>query len=206
MARIRSIKPGFCTSEDIAALSIPCRLHFAMLWTYADDDGRGADNLRLIKGALWPLDDDVTPATIDGWQSELERNGRICRYVDGGRSVFEIRDFRKHQKPNRPTPSDIREASRLDWAASSERYGIAPCSLPDPSMNDPVGVIPVVEGRGGEDGCVSDAVSMETELSTVSTEVAEAEVVGRAVNEARKALGKTRSTTVTPMFKKKDPA
>ena len=33
MARIRSIKPEFATSEAIAELSIPARLHFALLWT-----------------------------------------------------------------------------------------------------------------------------------------------------------------------------
>lgn len=101
MARIRSIKPGFCSSEAIAALSIPCRLHFAMLWTYCDDHGRGADNPRVIKGALWPLDDDVTAETIEAWQDELEAKGRLVRYVSGGKRYFVVVNWFEHQKPNR---------------------------------------------------------------------------------------------------------
>jgi len=107
MARIRSIKPGFCTSEAIAALTIPCRLHFAMLWTYADDAGRGLDNARLIKAALWPLDDEVGVSAIEEWQQELDRNGRMVRYEDDGRRYFEISNFTEHQKPNRPAASTI---------------------------------------------------------------------------------------------------
>lgn len=105
MARIRSLKPGFCTSEDIAQLTIPCRLHFAMLWTYADDEGRGADNPRLIKGALWPLDDHIDHDAINAFHDELEQAQRIVRYEVDGRRYFQINDFTKHQHPTRPVKS-----------------------------------------------------------------------------------------------------
>ena len=107
MARIRSIKPGFCTSEDIAQLTIPCRLHFAMLWTYADDEGRGIDNPRLLKGALWPLDDHIDHAAIDAFHDELEHTHRIVRYELDGRRYFQINDFKKHQHPTRPVKSEL---------------------------------------------------------------------------------------------------
>lgn len=105
MARIRSIKPGFCTSVSIAALSIPARLHFAMLWTYADDAGRGLDNPLLIKAALWPLDVDVDSEQIEVWQAELDDHDRIHRYEVDGKRYFEVVNFTEHQKPNRPADS-----------------------------------------------------------------------------------------------------
>lgn len=110
MARIRSIKPEFCTSEAIAALSIPCRLHFAMLWTYADDHGRGLDNPRLIKAALWPLDDDVDVNRIERWQQELADGGRLIRYEAEGRLCFQITNWKEHQHPQKPKDSAIPEA------------------------------------------------------------------------------------------------
>jgi hypothetical protein len=109
MARIRSIKPEFCTSESIAALSIPCRLHFAMLWTHADDHGRGADNARLIKAALWPLDDDVDVEQIEQWQQELADNGRLIRYEVEGRRYFQVVNWTEHQHPQKPKPTPIPE-------------------------------------------------------------------------------------------------
>ena len=40
MARIRTIKPEFFTSEDIVALSPLARLLFIALWCEADREGR----------------------------------------------------------------------------------------------------------------------------------------------------------------------
>lgn len=105
MPRIRSLKPEFCSSPAIAALSIPCRLHFAMLWTHADDEGRGIDNPLLIKAALWPLDTDVTAAEVESWQAELADHGRIIRYESEGKLYFQIVNFLEHQHPSRPRPS-----------------------------------------------------------------------------------------------------
>jgi hypothetical protein len=138
MARIRSIKPGFCTSESIAALSIPCRLHFAMLWTYADDAGRGLDNTRLLKAALWPLDDDVDAAQIEDWQHELEQHGRICRYENAGRRYFEVTNFAEHQKPNRPQDSDIPAPAVNDHCTISERAVSDLWIIPDPDDSPPL--------------------------------------------------------------------
>ncbi len=102
MARIRSIKPEFATSEAIVALSIQARLHFALLWTYSDDAGRGKDNPRLIKAACWPLDDDVTATEVERLQAELADNGRIVRYEVDGKRYYEVANWSEHQKPQHP--------------------------------------------------------------------------------------------------------
>jgi hypothetical protein len=56
--RIRSIKPEFWTSEDIAALDWDARLIFIGLWSYVDDNGVGRDVEKLILADLFPLEDD----------------------------------------------------------------------------------------------------------------------------------------------------
>lgn len=107
MARIRTIKPGFFTSEDIAALSFAARLTFIGLWTYVDDAGRGKANPRLVKAALWPLDDDVDVEQVVELLEELEREGRILLYEVAGIDYLEVLGWRLHQRIDRPSPSTI---------------------------------------------------------------------------------------------------
>lgn len=138
MPRIRSIKPGFCTSEDIAALTIPCRLHFAMLWTYADDAGRGIDNPRLIKAALWPLDDNIGVDQIETWQAELAHHGRIIRYTDdAGRRLFQVDNFTVHQKPNRTVPSALPPPAVSEQCTSSAQALPEQCTEPVDMAHQP---------------------------------------------------------------------
>jgi hypothetical protein len=80
MARIRSIKPEFFTSLTIGDLPPLARLTFIGLWTYVDDDGRGVDDVRLIRSAIWPLDD-RTFNDIEQDLVALEQAGVIIRYV-----------------------------------------------------------------------------------------------------------------------------
>jgi hypothetical protein len=80
--RIRTIKPEFFTSEAIHAIDrYRTRLTFVGLWTYCDDNGRARDNAKLIKAAIWPLDDDVTDADVEQDLSDLAYLGRIIRYT-----------------------------------------------------------------------------------------------------------------------------
>lgn len=137
MPRIRSVKPEFCTSLDMVKLSIPCRLHYVMLWTYADDEGRGVDDAMLLKSGCWPADRSVTDEDVEGFQAELERNGQIVRYVVNGRPYFEIVNFREHQRPNKPLPSKL--------PAPDEA---TPEPLPEDSRSTPEPLPPVEEGRG----------------------------------------------------------
>lgn len=110
MARIRSIKPEFFSSLDIVCLSERARLMFIGLWTYADDAGRGLDEPRLIKAALFPLDDAVTVKVIVRLMDELEKAGRIVRYSVDDLRLFEITKWARHQRIDRPSPSKYRGA------------------------------------------------------------------------------------------------
>ena len=59
--RIRSIRPEFWASEDVAAMDWHTRLVYIGLWSYVDDNGVGRDLVPLIVAAviyiafLWPL-------------------------------------------------------------------------------------------------------------------------------------------------------
>jgi hypothetical protein len=136
MARIRSIKPGFFTSLDTAgALSREARLHFAGLWTYSDDEGRGVDDPRLIKAAVWPLEEDIDSVDVERLQSELHRAGRIVRYEVEGRRYFQVVNWHDHQKPNRPQKSKIPaftdESQRFSEHSLSDHGAVTDDSSPE---------------------------------------------------------------------------
>ncbi len=112
MARIRTIKPDFFQSEDVAELSYRSRLTWIGLWTHVDDEGRCKANPRLIKGALWPLEDDVTAKHVRQDLDELQANGKLVIYPVDGEDYLQILNWLKHQKISRPTPSKLPEMPR----------------------------------------------------------------------------------------------
>ena len=102
--RIRSIKPEFWTSEDVAALDWPTRLLFIGLWSYVDDNGVGRDNAKLIKADLFPLEDDPreTLATVSRGLQALCDGGQIARYNVDGKPFLYINAWEDHQRIDRP--------------------------------------------------------------------------------------------------------
>jgi hypothetical protein len=104
---MRTLKPGFFTSEDVVQYSFRARLLFAGLWTYCDDHGRGKDNPRLIKGEVWPLDDDVTYADVEEDLQALHAGGAIVRYRVGGSPFLAVQNWHFHQSPNHPSPTKL---------------------------------------------------------------------------------------------------
>lgn len=146
MARIRSIKPSFFTSLDIARLpDDSTRLHFVGLWTYVDDAGRGIDDARLIKAALWPLDDSKTTRKIEKMMQALAYAGRIERYEVDYQGYFAVVGW-THQRIDKPQPT------KFPPPPSDPR------TIPEPSPNDPGTVEErsrpdrIGEERKGEEG------------------------------------------------------
>lgn len=129
MARIRSIKPEFFTSMTIAGLTRDTRLAFIGLWTHVDDAGRCIDEPRLLKAALFPLDDDITPDHMACIVDELENKGRVQRYQIDGRDYLQVIGW-EHQKIDRRKPSNIPAPPDHDGSHT-------PTDPPlDPSTND----------------------------------------------------------------------
>ena len=105
MARIRSIKPEFWTSEQILDLSHAARLAFIGLWNFSDDEGRHKASGKSLKAEVFP-GDDLTVANVDAMMDELIRSDLIDEYYDDeGRHVWQITGWTKHQKISHPTPS-----------------------------------------------------------------------------------------------------
>lgn len=96
MARIRTIKPEFFRSRSLARCSRDARLTFAGLWCDADSAGRGVADARILKGAIWPLDDDITPEVLEEHLAELARE-HIVLYEVGGEPYYAIVKFEEHQ-------------------------------------------------------------------------------------------------------------
>lgn len=149
VARIRTIKPSFFESEDVAVLPFRARLLWIGLWTHCDDEGRTKDNVRLIKAWIWPLDQ-VTLRDIDEDLAILAGAGRIVRYEADGQRYLEITNWREHQSINKPTPSKIppppglREDSRSRPGSVREGSRRAPVAVPEDSGQEGNGK----EGKG----------------------------------------------------------
>lgn len=105
--RIRTIKPETFISDDIAALSFAARWTFIGLLAYVDDAGRGRNDPRLVKAAIFPLDDAVTASDVADWVKELENRGLVHAYKTGEIALLHVVNFTKHQKINRPTKSRL---------------------------------------------------------------------------------------------------
>ena len=115
MARIRSIKPEFFTSETIASLPLSARLTFVGLWTYVDDNGVGLDNEMLINASVWPLEEDSleTLARTREDLATLSRKDLVKRYRDSRKGYLFVTSWDEHQKvdhprrPRYPRPEDV---------------------------------------------------------------------------------------------------
>lgn len=106
MARIRSAKPEFWTDPAMLALPRDVRFTFKGLWEVcADDDGRFLADARIVKGQVWPVDDDITPRKLAAWLDTLQERGRIVLYDVAGARYGAIVNWLKHQKISHPTPS-----------------------------------------------------------------------------------------------------
>jgi hypothetical protein len=104
VARIRSIKPEFFTSETIGGLDRGTRLTFIGVWTYVDDNGVGVDNARLINAAVYPLEDDPTEAlrrTLEDLR-RLAEVGLIQRYEVHGKRYLFVSTWDEHQQISHP--------------------------------------------------------------------------------------------------------
>ena len=93
MARIRTIKPEFFTSEDIVALSPLARLLYVALWCEADREGRMAWKPRTFKMRYLPADD----CDVEALCAEVVAAGLVRLYGDG---LAHIPKFSAHQHVN----------------------------------------------------------------------------------------------------------
>lgn len=102
--RIRTVKPEFWRSDDIARLPREIRLLFIGLWSYVDDNGVGIDDYRQVTADLFPLDDDIadTREFVREGLATLSRASLIVRYEVAGKSYLHVPTWERHQKIDKP--------------------------------------------------------------------------------------------------------
>jgi len=115
MARIRTVKPEFFTDEKLSECSVMARLLFIGLWVHADDEGRMRYSPKRIKMQVFPGDNlDAAPLI-----EELVAQGLVEIYRVDGSSFLCVKNFRRHQKINRPTPSTLPPPPLTDSSMSA---------------------------------------------------------------------------------------
>lgn len=102
MPRIRSIKPEFWTSEQVAACSRDARLLFVGMWNHCDDGGVHPASTKRLKMEVLP-GDDITYAEIQRLVDELSSNGLIAEFTSQGQSYWYVTGWFRHQKIDRPS-------------------------------------------------------------------------------------------------------
>lgn len=103
MARIRTIKPEFCTSDQLVECSTNARLMFATMWCFFDDGGNHPAHPKRLKMEIFPADD-FTPADIQAMMDELITQGLVVEYEAEGQLYWHVTGWDKHQKIDRPNP------------------------------------------------------------------------------------------------------
>lgn len=125
--RIRSIKPEFWRSDDIAELCRDDRLLFIGIWSYVDDNGVGRDQVPIIAADLFAQDLSIDPTeTLMRVSTGLERlynAGLIIRYKaqykGQARNFLEVCKWAEHQRIQHPA-KDRYPKSEAGEAVSQE--------------------------------------------------------------------------------------
>lgn len=149
MARIRTIKPDFFTSEDVVRLTPMARLLYIATWMEADREGRMVWRPGTLKLRYLPGDD----CEVLALTQELINGGLIVLYEAGGQQLAHIPTFTRHQIiNNRETPSVLPTPPDA-CTTRAPRVTDAPQTLDDaPEVVERATGTPLVgkEGKGKE--------------------------------------------------------
>lgn len=124
MARIRTIKPEFWSSEQIVECSTSARLLFIGMWNFCDDGGIMPANCRTLKMRVFP-GDEISSSNIRRTLDELINADLVAEYDVENVTYWGVTGWAKHQKIDRPTkkyppiPSDHSPSPRLPFVEPS---------------------------------------------------------------------------------------
>lgn len=103
MARIRTVKPEYWTDRRVGECSTNARLLFIATWNFADDEGGLDRSAKQLKAQAFPYDNlDCEPLV-----QELLNAGLLIEYEAGGQKYLHIKNFRKHQRIDKPQKARI---------------------------------------------------------------------------------------------------
>lgn len=149
--RIRTIKPEFYASFNIAKLSEPAVILAMGLLNHSCDRGFFEADPRLIKAAIFPLRE--PSRSIPGMLQECSGIGFIeLREASDGRLVGRVVNFDKHQRIEKPSKTISRAQTAFESGTPANQFRN---ELPEPelplreySRNTPV-VLPEPSGKKG---------------------------------------------------------
>lgn len=106
MARIRTIKPEFFTSETVGEWSDSTQIIFIGLWNHARDNGVGSANQRYLAGQIRPFMDQAEAVRrIQVALQECSRSGVLRLFTRGNRDFYAVVNWKEHQSIQKPTPA-----------------------------------------------------------------------------------------------------
>ena len=148
MARIRSIKPEFWTSEQIMDCSPSARLAFIGMWNFCDDAGIHPASAKTLKAELFPADD-ILVGDVQVLVDELKANGLIIEYEVSGKAYWQVTGW-AHQKIDKPNFKHPKPETRRPFDDHST------------TSSQPFGDHSTTERRGEE----KESKGMDTSLSS----------------------------------------
>ena len=101
MARYRTIKPEFWTSEQVMECSPVARLLFIGVWNFCDDGGNHPASPKTLKAEVFPADD-ISADIITNFIGELTRNDLLIEYEVDGKCYWHVTGWH-HQRIDQPT-------------------------------------------------------------------------------------------------------
>lgn len=122
MARKRMIDPNIWQSEDFNKLDTFSRLVFIGLFSLADDEGRGRANPTYIKSSIFPYDEVVRTTDIEKSLSKISASMSIVFYEHNESKYYELLNWDKWQKIDRPTESKIPEYIENEMKTIFDEY------------------------------------------------------------------------------------
>lgn len=123
MPRIRTIKPETWSDEKLSEVS-ECTLLLALsLLNYADDEGYFNANPKLVMAFSFPIRE--PSVSIHGMFTELSNAGYLEFFKSpNGKIIGCIKNFKKHQKINRPSPTIFKNLEAIQCPFTEDSLNV----------------------------------------------------------------------------------
>jgi hypothetical protein len=119
MARIRTVKPEFWTSEQVMECSPIARLAFIGMWSFCDDAGIHPASAKTLKAEVFP-GDDITATEIEALVGELLATDLLVEYEAAGKRYWHVTGWH-HQRIDQPTYKHPRPDGTIPEGAARRR-------------------------------------------------------------------------------------
>lgn len=103
--RIRTVKPEWLEDERLVLASEGARVLSVALIVLADDQGRGRYVPQIMSARIFPRNPGIFPGTF----AELEEMGFVVAYRVDGQGYWQIRNWERHQRVDKPAKARIPE-------------------------------------------------------------------------------------------------